>query len=285
MGTAVTWRYFRKQAAGSPAQARLVAALDWPALYHTNCLYETPQGEHCTFGVPNATTTIVLFGDSKAAQWFPALEKLSQQEGWRFIVFVKLGCAPEDISYFDSIVQRRFTECEDWRALALEKIKQLRPSLVVMTGSQRYAKTPPSGPTPDEYRAGTRRTLQKLQEAGANVLFLRDTPAASFDVVSCLSRGDWYARWQKPSTCTFARQPALDEKTGVLERQAAAEFDNVKYVDLNDYLCSASVCFPEKDGNIVYRDAHHLTVSFTTAFAPKLAEILQTQNLWPAAPK
>jgi SGNH domain-containing protein len=281
MGTAIIWRHVRAVAANSPAQARFTAAREWPSLWRTNCLYEAPQGEHCTFGVPDASTTVVLFGDSKAAQWFPAFERMAQNERWRLIIFIKPSCAPEDISYFDSTVRRRFTECEDWRALALEKIKQLHPALVVMTGSQRYGKTPPSGPSPDEYRAGAKRTLQKLAETGANVLFLRDTPGSPFNIPSCLSRSAWQASWREPSSCTFPRQPALDEKTATLERQAAEDLKNVKYVDLSDYFCSGQICFAEKDGIIIYLDAHHLTVAFTTAFAPTLAEILKAQELWP----
>jgi peptidoglycan/LPS O-acetylase OafA/YrhL len=282
MGTATMWRQVREDAANSPAQARFTAAsFDLPSLYKTKCLVEAPQGEHCTFGVPDSATTVALFGDSKAAQWFPAFERMAQSERWRLIVFIRQGCAPEDISYFDPIVRRRFSECEEWRALALEKIKQLRPALVVMTGSQRYSKSPPGGPSPDEYREGAKRTLQKFEEAGANVLFLRDTPGSPFNIPSCLSRSDWQASWRKPSSCTFPRQAALDEKTAALERQAAEGFKNVKYIDLADYLCSALICFPEKDGTIIYRDTHHLTVAFTTAFAPTLTEILKAQKLWP----
>jgi peptidoglycan/LPS O-acetylase OafA/YrhL len=286
MGTALTWRHLRKRAADSPAQARFTrAGEDWPAVYSADCFSGFFDGvKQCTFGVRDSSTTVVLFGDSHAAQWFPALERIAQDERWRLVTLLKSACAPEDVSYVYADIGRRYTECEEWRSSVLEKIKELRPSLVVMTGWQWYMRPlPPAAPLvgQEDYLAGAKRTLTKLDESGARVLFLRDSPTPGFLVPACMSRSAWQAGWREPSSCSFSRQESLDENSYRLERQASQDFKRVKYVDLTDYLCSERMCGPEKDGVIIYRDSNHLSVSFVSAFAPTLKDILRAEDLLP----
>jgi peptidoglycan/LPS O-acetylase OafA/YrhL len=286
MVTALTWRQLRTRAAASPTQARFTkAGEDRPAVYSLDCFSGFFEGvKQCTFGDRESSITIVLFGDSHAAQWFPALDQIAQDEHWRLVTFLKSACAPEDVSYVYPTIGRRYTECEQWRSSVLEKIKELRPALVVMTGSQWYVTSISSGTSlvsEADYLAGAKRTLNKLEESGTRVLFLRDSPAPGFAVPACLARAEWQIGWRQPSGCSFDRQGSLGETIYKLEMQASQEFQRTKYFDLTDYLCVDRVCPPEKDGVIIYRDSDHLSVPFVTAFAPTLKNILRSEDLFP----
>jgi hypothetical protein len=42
--------------------------------------------------------------------------------------------------------------------------------------------------------------------------------------------------------------------------------------DLSNVICGPTVCAPELDGVVVYRDSNHLTARFAARLAPILAE-------------
>ena len=44
------------------------------------------------YGDADSSDTIVLTGDSHAAQWLPALERLARERGWRLVAVTKSAC-------------------------------------------------------------------------------------------------------------------------------------------------------------------------------------------------
>jgi len=52
----------------------------------------------CEFGDLTSDVSIVLFGDSHMAHWFPAFEEAGQKNGWKISVLTKLGCPPATVS-------------------------------------------------------------------------------------------------------------------------------------------------------------------------------------------
>ena len=65
-----------------------------PIVYDDGCHvnYGETKSALCTYGSKKAAKTIILYGDSHAAQWFPALEKLAQEKGFRLISLTKSAC-------------------------------------------------------------------------------------------------------------------------------------------------------------------------------------------------
>ena len=57
------------------------ASRDLPAIYADGCVASelARASGTCVYGVPASHTTVVLFGDSHAAQWFPALDRLASE--------------------------------------------------------------------------------------------------------------------------------------------------------------------------------------------------------------
>ena len=52
-----------------------------PQMYADGCHLNPPETEvpECIYGNPSSKTTVVLFGDSHAMQWFPALNELAKE--------------------------------------------------------------------------------------------------------------------------------------------------------------------------------------------------------------
>lgn len=259
LAASLGWRVAIAHVLASPSQERLAhAATDRPEIYAAGCFlgfYETAT-HACTFGEGK---TVVLLGDSHAAQWFPALRAL---KGWRVVTFLKSACAAPDVSYIYPTIKRRYTECEEWRSKALDEIIALRPDAVVMASSKAYV---PSTVPPQEWEAGTQRTLNRLVRSGARVYLIRDTPAPQFHVTACLSRAAW-STWLEPKGCDFERAKSLSEDVRKAE-QAAAVNAGAQYLDLTQYICPEPDCRPELAGQIVFDEENYLTATFARSLA------------------
>ena len=112
------------------------AWLDLPKLYDLGCGLSKPdpQVHPCFFGeTANPQATVVLFGDSHAAQWYPALDQIAKAQRWKMVGIVKPGCIPLEIREDVSLLMER--ACEEWRQSAAEKIRELRPDLVILASA------------------------------------------------------------------------------------------------------------------------------------------------------
>ncbi|GAB3999791.1 hypothetical protein GCM10029992_29610 [Glycomyces albus] len=69
----------------------------------------------CTYGEAGSETEVALLGDSHAASWFPALERLSEENGWELTLYTKSACPAPMIAKNAKVVGGRYTECEEWR--------------------------------------------------------------------------------------------------------------------------------------------------------------------------
>ncbi|HTH05936.1 MAG TPA: acyltransferase family protein, partial [Ilumatobacteraceae bacterium] len=104
------------------------AAGDLPQIYDNRCILDLGQSEpkSCIYGDANGSTTIVLFGDSHAAQWMPALHKVASENGWRLIIHAKKACPSAEIP---TEKDPQGTDCIPWREAVIEQIEQLHPYL------------------------------------------------------------------------------------------------------------------------------------------------------------
>ncbi|MDT5269285.1 MAG: hypothetical protein QOH49_1471 [Acidobacteriota bacterium] len=260
------WRRASWYASLSPGQALYTrAAFDWPRVYADGCLPELfDKFKECSYGRGPA---VILFGDSHAAQWQPALERLAEADGFRLVTLVRANCSAADVSYVLPVLGRRYTECEEWRGQALRRIAEIRPRAVVVSSSRHYVGDRMVGV--EEWREGTRRTLLKVGESGAGIYLLRDLPAAGFDVPSCLAALAWYPRWLRPTTCSFQKK-----EDGVADAERRAAEGLASYVDLTEFVCPGGTCPPEADGVVTYADTSHLTATFSSLMAPTLGKEL-----------
>jgi hypothetical protein len=73
---------------------------DRPLVERDGC-FVGPLGvasEGCVYGETGSHTNVVLFGDSHAAAWFPAMELISTERHWRLVVLAKAGCPAEEVN-------------------------------------------------------------------------------------------------------------------------------------------------------------------------------------------
>jgi peptidoglycan/LPS O-acetylase OafA/YrhL len=86
--------------------------------YAEGCLVEAEdtRSPACVYGDRGSATTVVLFGDSHAMQWFPAIERIALRRGWRLVQLTKAGCPPPAVHVLYAPLRREYPECDAWRA-------------------------------------------------------------------------------------------------------------------------------------------------------------------------
>ncbi len=241
---------------------------DVPAIDHDGCNLDaaaTVPGP-CTFGDPTSTTTVVLFGDSHAAQWFPALDLLASQHHWRLLAMTKKGCPSAAISVFSPMVNRELRECEAWRVNVADRLAVEHPSLILMS-SYRYRRQMGAWAgvnANDAWRQGLTTTLDDLAPLAAKVLVLGDTPTPAADVPACVS-----GHLRSVGKCAAARADAVRDDRLAIERDVAAEH-SAAFVSTSDWLCADTGCPVIVGDVLVYRDDNHITATAATWLAPFL---------------
>jgi peptidoglycan/LPS O-acetylase OafA/YrhL len=247
---------------------------DIPGVYRKGCDPDRadPHPAMCFFGeISQPRSTVVLFGDSHAAQWFPALQEIADVQHWRLATIIKPGCTP--LRIMEDVTPRMERVCEEWRRAAIQDIEELRPELVILASSSRHVGA--DGNMIKDTRVweqGARDTFAALARQAAKVRFIRDTPYADYDVPGCLAQAEWDGHTQCPASVSAA---VLNPDIYTAEVRAAQDFGNVKVLDLSDRMCGPDRCYLEAGGQIIYRDGDHLTASYSRSLAAVLFQRLR----------
>jgi peptidoglycan/LPS O-acetylase OafA/YrhL len=247
---------------------------DFPGVYRKGCDPDKadPHPAMCFFGeISQPQSTMVLFGDSHAAQWFPALEEIADVQHWRLATIIKPGCTP--LSIREDVTPRIERVCEEWRRAAIGDIEELHPELVILTSASRHMGEDGNMIEDTQvWEQGARDTFAALARQGAKVRFIRDTRYADYDVPGCLAQAEWDGHTQCPAPVSAA---ALSPGIYAAEARAAQGFGNVKVLDLSDRMCGSDQCYIEAGGQPIYRDGDHLTASYSRSLAAELFQRLR----------
>ena len=254
----------------------LDADMDRGNLFLDGCQTTIPETvlRACEYADTTSATTVVLFGDSHAGMWFPAIDRIAMERGWRLIPLVKVGCTPVDVTVWENTLKRAFDECDDWRAQALERIAAERPAITLVVTSRSYevadATGNPMGRTDqrEAWRAGFVDVFGQLQENSDRVILIGETPHIGTDPVECLASEELL------EACTPSRTAAVAAAYQDLE-EASARQAGVEFIPTVDWLCTDAVCPLVLGDFLVYRNRGHLTATVTAALAPHLLWALE----------
>ncbi len=247
---------------------------DVPSFYRTGCTADLSDGNPnlCSFGeISNPESTVVLYGDSHAAQWFPAMKIIAESRHWKLVTVIKSACSPMNISILRNA--RAIEACERWRKLTIATIQELHPDAVIMSSSSLYQQRNSSRLIDaSDWEKGSRDTFLAIARHGIALRFIRDTPHADYDVPPCLAQ----LAWNGHATCPpLSRRNALSPDIYQAEVHAAADMANVRIIDMSDAICGSDSCATEQGDLVKYRDSDHLT----SRYVESLADELQTQLL------
>jgi len=243
---------------------------DEPDVFVDGCMDEFLASNvlPCQFADTSSSTSVVLFGDSHAAMWFPAVDGAANALGWKVINWTKATCPPLSIDVFSVELGRAFTECMEWRQSVLGEIAQLRPSLVILGVARHYSTEYGFTVYGPEWLHGLSTMVRTISAMGPKVVVIGPIPKPPFDVPGCLS-----VHLTSATACTVARAEGIDE-SGKDAEAAAVRSAGGFYLDPQSWFCSGATCAVIVDNLLVYRDDNHITATYSSYLSsPMEAEL------------
>ncbi|WES66198.1 acyltransferase family protein [Microbacter sp. GSS18] len=214
----------------------------------------SPDPTTCTIGStgPDAVR-VALVGDSHAAMLIPALEVIGERDDWSVDVYVGRGC-------------RWYADEPDADCAARQQAIDARVlsgdyDLLIETGrnSAEYSRQ-----DQDAKAAALAQRWAQAQRNGTVVAAVADNPEVPPTSSECLATTDEFAF----DTCAFVRSGRTMDADPL---RAAAAASGAALVDLTAEYCRDQTCPMVVGGVVVYRDAHHITASFSRTLVPALS--------------
>jgi peptidoglycan/LPS O-acetylase OafA/YrhL len=215
-----------------------------PIIYEEGCQLDkraTRPNLKCVYGKVNAEKTIVLLGDSHAAQWFPAINRWALDRGYRFLVMTKSSCPASNIPLRDDGAFKA-SVCKEFRNNATVEINRVAPDLVIMGSAENH-------------REISSKSYLNLPAVNSKILILKDTPWPSRDIPTCVADGS---------------------KNCDIPRPNSVEYPGQEIFDPIPFLCQGASCSASIDGVIAYRDHSHISVQMALKLYPALAQKLDS---------
>jgi hypothetical protein len=255
LGTSIYLTHTDRIRLSSGKSYSLSRILEKPTVHNDGCHVnnvETKSGD-CTYGVRGSAKKIVLFGDSHAAQWFPALEKIALARGFELISLTKSACPGPAVVKVNTGNYNN-ADCSAWRTNSYRRIAALHPEAVIVSGMQHF-EIPAGYPSRASWwRAGEVSTLAHLKGSSAHLIYITDTPRPARDIPNCVASG-------------------LIDKCNQTQPSPPYTISGFTNINPTSWLCSHT-CPAIIGDQVVYRDASHLSVGISRQLASKLRAAL-----------
>lgn len=258
----------RAQTVDGPVPRSLLTSLrrvstEMPLPYRDGCHGASPLSPRCFYGNVRSRTTIVLFGDSHALSWFPAVLRVARDRGWRLINVTRSMCPPAHVLSYHRATDSILRSCLTWRNRAIARLAQLRPAIILMSGSRGFVSANSAGQVltgrarTNDWIRGMKWTLARLVPAAGRVILLADTPNSRFaSPAACLASNPRHSVRCATSVTKAISYPWLNVEFGVAKDTKAG------FIDPQRWVCPTSPCPAVVWGRLVHRNRGHLTVSF-----------------------
>ena len=154
-----------------------------------------------------------------------------------------------------------YPACQTWGAQALhDMLTKYKPD-VVITSSRAVLATPSHHKNDHtaygQIADGMVKYWRQLKAAGIGVVAIRETPEPGRNIPDCLSTPG-----ASPADCTAPVSKAIKSDTPLM--QAVAKMHGgADLVDMDNLICGAKTCQPIIGNVELYRDQHHLTLTYT----------------------
>ncbi|MDN5746278.1 MAG: hypothetical protein L0H31_14330, partial [Nocardioidaceae bacterium] len=215
------------------------------------------------FGKKDSDHTVVLVGDSKAAQWFTPVQRIAQRAGWRLVLIAKNGCEFADVVRVGHD-DRRVPSCIAWSKWSLDRVLELQPDVVLTV--TRWTRTLPEGKSTYEDQTreamieGLARHWREVVAAGIRLVPILDTPGPATSGPECI-----LDHQDQLSACNYDLADRAHTTGAAEQLAAAAQVPEARTIDMVDVVCpgrGGTVC-PPVIGNVrVYRSGSHLSDTF-----------------------
>ena len=185
----------------------------------------------------------------------------------------KSACTTADVTVWNGIAKRAYTECDAWRQTVLDRIAAEKPALVVVANSRTYqvmvdGVATPISEVPGEWDAapGPHPRAPRASRPARG----RDRGYASFE------RGPAGLPFGPPGRRERLRHAVREGRRSGLHgaRGRRRGVGRAGWVDPTAWVCRTDPCPVVFGRFLIFRDQHHLTATYSRALATQLSEQL-----------
>lgn len=216
----------------------------------------------CTFGNRKSEFTIVLVGDSHAAQFFPAFEKLAIMHNFNLISLTKSSCP----FAYPTLNQN----CKKWNALVAARIKLIKPDFLITSNSliKNYFENTKSELNATLWANGILYQLEKINLPVEKIFYIQDIPYPPFDTLKCIKRNLSNLR------CKFP------DKINILESDILFKLKSrgVNVIKIKKFFCESGTCDSLKEGFNIYRDQSHISLPMSNYLSEYFSYVLDLKS-------
>ena len=248
--------------------------------YYDGCLVgiDGTNSNKCLYGDPNAKRTLILFGDSHAMQYFPALEELAETRHWRLITLTKAECTPGEVQIRSMVADREYSQCDAWREEPAAD-RNGRPQDRRRGDERRHR----LHPLRQRRRRTERRRGRRRDGSGLPREPDADPPRRPADGGDQghpgLGQRRPRLRLRRPPAPRVLRLPRVRDRTKEFDARAAKAAPGTHLIDINPEICPDGLCRAVIGNALVYRDKSHLTATFARTLAPGIERDLKKAGL------
>jgi peptidoglycan/LPS O-acetylase OafA/YrhL len=262
----------------SPDIVRWIAEMEKEAqaFQHSPCLArggQLPNTEGCLLGAlsPASSYSVVLWGDSHAAHFAPALKEIGQRQGFTAREITKAGCPPvPGVSFLPTNGMN--AECPTFNDTALKTVvadKQVRVVVLasnwdtLVEGHARVTLDNSRPSLPDSrqlFILSLRKTLDALVDSGHQVILVGQVPLPKVNPISCIARAR-FNKQEESSCATVSVRGRAETETRVAQALQTIVQGNPKIRIVFPYkrLCDNQKCAIVVNDRVLYMDDAHLS--------------------------
>ena len=217
-----------------------------------------------------APTTVVLYGDSHAQMWLPALAPVLQAAKERLVLIWRPGCPPTTIGVWDMTSHSVDKGCTAFRTAMIAAIRKAKPGAACCSRTGRRTSRGRNNKltTNAAWQAGLEETISELKSPTTKVAVIGDVTAFTLDLPACLSA--YPSAVQKCSV----QNPNLKTHQHFAAERAAASAEGVTYLDPQPWLCT-TICSPVIGTMAAYYDKFHVSATYAEYLAGVWATALK----------
>jgi hypothetical protein len=228
----------------------------------------------CVYGDKTSKNLVVLFGDSHASMWLPAVAPAITAAKFKLVVLWIPACHIVSLEVYAESPPPLGGEsmCDTWLTNEIATITALKPKLILLgeRTAQIYA-APSTLFTEQQWQQGLETTIRDLHVNGAKVALFEDIVWQDQNPGPCLA-----ANLTNVQACSVPNPNPVNPGQQVAEKKAAMA-THTGYIATTQWFCT-SVCSPVvgsfithwDEGHVSARYAQYLSKVVGTALAPYL---------------
>ncbi len=239
-------------------------AKDFPKAANPGCDTVTA----CVYGLKTSSKTLLLFGDSHASMWLPALAGIATQAKVRLVLLWHAGCHVADVAvtYEPPGPIGGYDFCMTWLPQQITAIQQLKPTSILI--SERTTQVYGAGTTAftsQQWQDGLVRTIEQLVAKGTKIALFEDLPWSNLAPPNCLAMH----RTTVQQCGTTYPNPANPGQQ--VAEQAAAFATHTMFIRTHQWFCNKTICSPVIGNMITKWDQGHVSATYARYLATVLA--------------